>query len=352
MNLERLQQIKAQHDADAVSKNRHAELLLDNTRTQEVIVKSIAALVNFLEKGTLQTNVVNQLTEIGTPDALKVVAAIGSLQQTVKEQKPTDLSEITEVMRSILSEAKEIPKSHNVIDIPKPIDHAKHFQSLEKAVKSLEAAVKAQELSVDAPVVNVPETNVNVEAPDLTPIKDSVVKSSKDVVSAVKAIKLPELNTEPLEKLLKKTNKLLSELPELMPSSGGGGSGRATPYEDSNNIPQFVQLTADGKIPVEATITDPNQEDAIPYAEVLTATTAISPASGKRIHLLKSQVLQSPDNETANLVTLSFASTGDLITGWAFSDSNEWIGAVDEDLDITLGSSQPVSVNIRYKELS
>lgn len=349
LDLSRLQAIKSQNDADAVVKSRHAELLLDNTRTQEVIVKSIAALADLLEQGTLKTAVVNQLTEIGTPDALKVVAAIQSLKQTVEAQEPTDLSEVTEVMRSILQEAKQIPKSHNTIDIPKPIDHAKHFQSLESAVKSLEKAVKAQELKVEAPVVNVPETNVNVEAPDLKPISDSVVKSSKDVVKAVKAIQLPELNTEPLEKLLKKTNKLLGELPELMPTGGGGGSSRVSPYETASGIPAFVELATDGSIPVS--VTDPNKEDAIPYAEVLTASTTITPSSGTRIQLLKSQVLQNPDNASANLVTLSFVSTGDLVTGWAFSDSNEWVGEVDEDLNITLGGSNPVSVNIRYKEI-
>jgi len=230
-----------------LEQSKHDELLLDNARTQEVIVKSFATLVDFLEKRTSKTEVVNQLTEIGTPDALKVVSALESLHETLKTHENTDLSEITEVMKGVLAEAKQIPKSHNKIDIPEPIDHSKQFESLEKAINSLEKAVKAQELNVEAPVVNVPEPQVNVEAPDLRPIEKSVTTSSKEVVKAVQGIKIPELNTDPVEKLLKKTNKLLEELPEHMPT-GGGGNGRVSPYEDSSGIPQFVTLD-NGAIP-------------------------------------------------------------------------------------------------------
>lgn len=98
------------------------------------------------------------------------------------------------------------------------------------------------------------------------------------------------------------------------------------------------------------TTQDLNKQDAIPYAEVLTADDTITPTAGKRIVVLKSQVLQHPANETFNLVTLGFASVGDFVTGWIFSDSTEWVGDVDEDLTINLTNTDPVSVNIRYKE--
>jgi len=208
-----------------------------------VIVKSFKALLDGIQSGTLKTEVTNQLREIGTPDALKVVKAINSLQDTISKQEPTDLSGITNVLEQVLAEAKQIPKSHNVVDIPKPIDTTKQLEALEKTVKAVETAIKAQKLHVEAPIVNVPETVVNVDAPDLKPIQESVTKSGKDVVTAVKGIKIPELNTDPVEKLLKKTNKLLEELPELMPRGGGGG-GAVIPqvlterydYNDSTTI--------------------------------------------------------------------------------------------------------------------
>lgn len=98
------------------------------------------------------------------------------------------------------------------------------------------------------------------------------------------------------------------------------------------------------------TMQDLNKQDALPYAEVLTGSSSITPTAGKRIKVLKAQVLQNPANETCNLVTLSFASVGDFVTGWVFSDSTEWVGDVNEALTITLSGSQQVSVNIRYKE--
>lgn len=97
---------------------------------------------------------------------------------------------------------------------------------------------------------------------------------------------------------------------------------------------------------------DINKQNALPYAEILTASATITPTTGKKIKILKVQVLQSPDNTVANAVTLNFASLGDIVTGWAYSDSNEWIGATDEVLNIVLGGVNPVSVNIRYKEIT
>lgn len=96
---------------------------------------------------------------------------------------------------------------------------------------------------------------------------------------------------------------------------------------------------------------DPNKRLAIPYSKIRTASDTITPSAGKKIKILKSQVMQSPDNTSANTVTLNFASLGDFSTGWAYADSNEWVGATNEVLNITLGNTQSVSVNIRYKEI-
>ena len=258
MDLSRLQAIKAQQAQDASIQKRHTDLLLDNNKTQEVIVKSFSLLVDYLSKNTTKTEVVNQLREIGTPDVKHVVSAVDSLHSTLKKHENTDLTEITKVMQGVLEEAKKIPKELPKTEKQQFIDYSKQFKALEDTIKTVEKAIQAQELKVEAPVVNV-EPKVNVEPTDLKPIKDSVEKSSKEVVKAVKAIPTPEFKTDPIEKLLKKTNKLLEDLPELMPSGGGGGGGRATPYSDSSGIPAFVTLTADGKVPVEAGATSTYQ---------------------------------------------------------------------------------------------
>lgn len=243
MDLTRLREINEQKASDASISKRHAELLLDNTKTQEVIVKSFAKLVDFLDNRVSRTEVVNQLKQIGTPDVEKVVTALDSLHETLRTHENTDLSEITQVMQALLQEARQIPKSHNKIDIPKPIDNSKQLEDLAAAVKAVEEAVKAQKLTAE-PVVNVPETQVNVEAPDLKPIEKSIAKSSTEVVKAVEGIKLPEFNTDPVEKLLKKSNTLLKEIADK-PVGGGGGGGRATPYEDNDGIPAFGLVNPD-----------------------------------------------------------------------------------------------------------
>lgn len=107
-------------------------------------------------------------------------------------------------------------------------------------------------------------------------------------------------------------------------------------------------VTVDG---VDVQVTqDLNKQDVIFYAQVLTGSTTITPTSGKRMKVVKAQVLQKPDNSTFNLVTLSFTSTGNFVTGWVYSDSSECTGDVNEALTITLSTTDPVSVNIRYKE--
>lgn len=270
IDFKKLQEINEQKANDEVQTKRHNELLLDNTKTQEVFVKSISALVQFLDNKVTKTEVVNQLKEVSTPDVYKVVNALDSLHDTLKTHENTDLSEVTNLLSSLVDEAKQIPKEIPTQEKIELKDYSKHFTSLETAIKTIEKAIKAQDLKVEAPIVNVPETTVNVEAPDLKPLETSIGSGSKDVVKAVKGIKIPELNTDPIEKLLKKTNKLLGELPDLMPTGGSGG-GRVSPYEDSNGVPSFVQLTVDGKIPVEAGSTSTYE----PAYDVLTDTNLV-----------------------------------------------------------------------------
>ena len=69
-------------------------------------------------------------------------------------------------------------------------------------------------------------------------------------------------------------------------------------------------------------IVDANKQSLTYYAAVLTSGTTVPPTSGKKIKLVKMQVLQNPDNTSANQVSLGFTSTGTFFTGWVGSDSN------------------------------
>lgn len=253
MDLSKLRDINEQKAHNAVVNKRHDELLLESTKTQEVIAKSFLSLVKYLDGKVTKTEVLNQLREISTPDVERVVTAVNDLHETLKTHENTDLTEVTSVMQQVLEEAKKIPKELPEQKEVKLHDYTSQLKSLEKAVKAVEQVVKQQKLVAEAPIVNLPETVVNVEKPDLKPLQTSIAK----VVSAVNEIVIPELDTSGLEKLIKRSNKLLNDLLEKPVSSGGGGGGgRATPYQDSSGIPFFVVVESDGSIPV--TIKNPD----------------------------------------------------------------------------------------------
>jgi hypothetical protein len=210
---------------------KQAQLVDAITQSQQVQVRSMQMLVDYLDNHVSKTEVVNQLLEVGTPDAYKVVEAVNMLEQTVSDQEPADLSEITALLRSVLQETEKIPKSHNDIKIPEQVDNSDKLEKLESAIKAVDASIKAQKLVAEAPIVNVPEAVVNVDKPDLSPIEQEQKKTRTDLVKAIKGIVIPETDIKPLEKELKKLNKLFNEFVEYGTGSSGGGPGIVTPTD-------------------------------------------------------------------------------------------------------------------------
>lgn len=247
-----LENIKAQKASQSLDEQRHAQGELMSLQTQETIVQSFKSLVDYLDNHISKTVVLNQLEEIGTPDALKVAQAVQSLHETLKTHENTDLSPVTDVLRDLLAETKKIPKESVEIPETKVFDYTKDLKSLEKAVQAVEKVVKAQKTTVEAPIVNVPAPKVNVDAPDLTPLQTDI----KAVVDAVKDIVIPEYKQDNsgLEKLLKKLDKRLVDLPEQIPRGGVGSGGGIPSYTSSTGSFTQVQLTPDGKVPVDASV--------------------------------------------------------------------------------------------------
>lgn len=252
--MDEINKLKAIHEknlAQQEANSRHGDVISSQAKLQNTIVESFKLLVEYLDNRVSKTAVVNQLKEIKTPDALKVVEAVEELHQTIKSsdgdlKAQSSLAEISAVMSQILDEAKKLPKEINIPET-KLIDYSAQMTSLEKAVKSVTEAVKAQETTVEAPVVNVAAPIVNVDAPDIKPITKDIERAFK---SAVGLISIPEPEkVKPVVDELKKSNKLLSEILEKPVGGGGGGGGRATPYQNSDSIPAFVTLD-NGAIPV------------------------------------------------------------------------------------------------------
>ncbi len=244
-SIQRIKQANELKASKALELQHRADMTTAFIGVQETILKSFTSLVNYLDNKVTKAEVVNQLRSVGTPDALKVVESVNSLHETLKTHENTDLSEITDVMRSILEEAKQIPKEIPEEKEQQFIDYSEQFESFIAAINAVETVVKEQKFIAEAPIVNVPETNVNVEAPDLKPLQQGF----KDVVGAVKKIVIPEYKTDnkDVEKLLKASNKLLKQLLEKPVSSGGGGGSSWTAVNPTG-IPMPLNLDADGNL--------------------------------------------------------------------------------------------------------
>lgn len=113
-----------------------------------------------------------------------------------------------------------------------------------------------------------------------------------------------------------------------------------------------AEVTPANPVPVGATTLDRRFGGSkLAYAAVLTATSDITPTSGKAIRLLWVAFIPNPDNSSANLVTVGFvAAATSLYTGYALAHWERFDGAVDQHLRITLANSQPVAVTVHYEE--
>jgi len=255
MDLEGLRKAEAERKAVELAQSEKDDQQQASFAMQETVIKSSKALAEYLADTTLKTAVVNQLKEIGTPDALKVVDAVNSLHDTIKKDTSPQhqakiegtLETISKTMNRVLDEAEKIPKTHLAPEKQKFIDYSSNMVSLAKAVKAVETAVKKQKTTIAPPKVSLPAPQVSVEAPDLSPLS----KHINDVEKAIKQIVIPKttLDTSKIEKELKSQHKTLKEIRDK-PTGGAGGGGRATPYEDSTTMPAFVTLEDDGSIPV------------------------------------------------------------------------------------------------------
>lgn len=249
MDLESLKNLKDKQRQDEIATRRHAEQQEQLFNVQETIVRSFNTLVDYLDAKVTRTEVVNQLKEIGTPDAYEVVRAVQELDNTIQNKPNVDLTEVTELLREVAKQTSEIPKEHQEIEIPeqKFVDYSNQLVDLKQIVENVVDAIKSQKTTVEAPVVNVPETVVNVPETDLKPIE----KGLKSVETAIGNIELPKTDVSGVEKKLDRSNKLLKEIVDK-PVGGGGGGGSSWVAVNQDGIAQPITLTVDGKIPVEA----------------------------------------------------------------------------------------------------
>jgi hypothetical protein len=200
---------------------QHKQTLNQIASLERSVVTALDGVVRFLDGKTTKTEVVNQLKEIGTPDALKVVEAVDEMHTTLKAHKNTDLTEVTKLLKQLIDQASK------PIEFPDQLDTVKVSNLSEIDFSSLEKAIKAIKVT---PKVEVKSPDVKIEKPDLSPLE----KSLEAVVSAIKAIAFPEFpktDLTGLEEQVETTNKKLDTANEKLqklidkPTGGKGSTG-------------------------------------------------------------------------------------------------------------------------------
>lgn len=229
-----------------------------NSRTEQIddfettVVNAFNSLIRYMNGSVSKTEVINQLDSVKTPDVQLVVDAIKQMDSNLSNKK-TDNSEIMQAFASLKSELekfpKELPKFEQLDTIKVSNLSELDFSKIENAIKNIKFEAK--------PVVDVKAPIINVEKMDTKPLQDIML----DVVKYIKAIKYPEIPKTDLSKLEKlstdsnkkidESNKLLKKIVDKPVGGGGGGGGNGTPYVDSDGIAKNVELTSNGRIPID-----------------------------------------------------------------------------------------------------
>ena len=243
MDFQKLQSLNqaALHQKNEAQERTKQEIA--TIQTQEVFVKSIQLLIDFIEGHTTRSVVVNQIRGFATSDDIdRATGALNALHDTLKTHENTDVSPVVDALNKAVFQLEQIPKEQKDIVIPEQKDYSEQLEKFIAVAESIVEAVNAQETNVEAPVVNVDAPNVQVEAPDLKPLAKeldkALSKSFKAAVGAIKPAKPTDL--KPVVTEQQKTTKAIDKLYKLMHDNpfggGGGGGGGAVQAYDTNGV--------------------------------------------------------------------------------------------------------------------
>lgn len=239
-------EVQTQQRHDALEQQKLQKL----DSIESTFIDGLRALIKFLDGKTTKTEVVNQLKTIGTPDVLAVVKAIEKLDKDVLSNK-LDITPLQKGLSALEEQLKKIPK---VLPDQKPLE----VSNLAEVGKEFDRAIK--NLKLEAPKVA-----VNVEKPNLVPIQTIF----KDLLIAVKGIKLPEIKPTDIsgvekrldsvvelsttnQKTQSEANKLLKAIANR-PMGGGGGSGPKGVFTDASGNLTYPQIAIANSLPVTDT---------------------------------------------------------------------------------------------------
>lgn len=273
---------------------RHTELVSAVNNQTATTIKAFNAFTKYVDRKISKTEVVNQLKEIGTPDAMKVMSAVNDMHATLKKLKNTDFTPIAKLLEDLIGEVSQIPKESPEVVESVEVNNLPDFDSyttrIEDAVKALDVRPV---VNVQAPQVTVKPADVHIEKQDFTTLE----KALKQVVSAVENIVIPaQIPTDmtKVEKKLDTANQHLEKISNKSFGGGGGSGGHTTPYIDADGKPVYVEREADGSVPVTIVnpedisggsstggATEESQEDQTQVLnQILSAISAVASARG------------------------------------------------------------------------
>lgn len=214
---------------------------------KDATILGIQALVEYFENKSDGVTIKNHLTEIGTPDVVKVVEKLEEVKECIDEREEVDLSPVIDVLNKLEVQLSTLPR---VFPEQEQKEDVKVTNLSEIDTQSIVDAIKELDLKVDvkAPVVKVDAPEVNVEAQDLEPIKLGL-QSVVEAVLGIKWPEIPETDVKGVESRLDKANEHLKKLVEK-PIGGGGGGGSGTSFKTSTGNLTYVETESDGSIPV------------------------------------------------------------------------------------------------------
>jgi hypothetical protein len=238
----------------------------------------------------------------------------------------------------------------------RPLPVAEEVEPDDAELKALLSRLSELLQTPPAPVI-VTAPDVLVPPPDMGLVADAV---SAAITGALARITTPPDNSSEVLGALAQIaghfdslGKRLSTMDKRIIASGSSGGGTAV-----GPFPLALSANGPGTTAQPLAVAGSSDErwagGHSTVATVISAagdTTLVTPSSGHRLRVVWVSALPSPDNTAANRIRVRFDSSAPFYDGYAVGHWEPFDGPVDGPLIINMATSEPVAVNVHYREL-
>lgn len=347
-----LRQHFVQEESQAKETKQYQERTAQLSALEDTVVKAFSVLIQFMDGKTTKTEVTNQLKSISTPDVDKVVQAVLKLDKDILSNK-LDLKPVTDALNGMKRELGLIPKSH-----PKQVEQREdvkvtNLDEIKLDTSDVVSAIKALKLEAKAPIIN--EKDV-----DLKPLQNVMLDLLKAVQNQKPVVipefpKIPETDLSKVEKKLDESNKHLKAITEKK-FGGGGGGGNGTPYVDSTGKASYVELEADGSMPVSV------QSDTYSAVAIDASSsgnnTIVSITNTARLYYVSLSANGANSADVTAIVKIGASEkfkvslkAGSIFARNIGAGRRYLTGSAGDDIIVNLSTAQTVHVSVEYEDI-